>query len=225
MAIIVEIRSAEGGEDSRLLVREQATIYMKASQRHGVILDVLEARPGTIVLQASGKGAAKLFEHEPGGHRHQRVPPNEKRGRVHTSTVTVAVLQVPSESEVRINDRDLEWKTCRSNGPGGQSVNTTDSAVQVTHLPTGLQVRCESEKSQLQNKEAARALLRTRLQQAATEKADQERNGARKSQIGSGMRSDKIRTYRAQDGIVTDHRTGKKARYDRIVRGFLEDLD
>ena len=224
MAIIVEIRSAEGGADSRQLVREQTAIYMKASARHGVILDVIESRPGAAVLRASGKGAVKLFEHEAGGHRHQRVPPNEKRGRVHTSTVTVAVLPVPSESEVQINERDLEWKTCRSNGPGGQSVNTTDSAVQVTHLPTGLQVRCESEKSQLQNKEAARALLRARLQQTATDRADQERNGARKSQLGSGQRGDKTRTYRHQDDIVTDHSTGKKAALQRVLRGFLEDL-
>jgi len=176
------------------------------------------------VFQVTGKGARAAFKNEPGGHRHQRTPPNEKRGRVHTSTVTIAVLDIPSATEVRIDERDLEWKTCRSNGPGGQSVNTTDSAVQVTHLPTGLQVRCETEKSQTQNKECARALLRARLQQSATEKADRDRNGMRKSQVGCGMRSDKTRTYRWQDNIVTDHTTGKKSTFEKVRRGNLEDL-
>lgn len=125
---------------------------------------------------------------------------------------------------MRIDDRDLDWTTCRSSGPGGQNVNKTESAVQVTHRPSGLQVRCESERSQLQNKATALALLRARLQERATNEATSSRNNARRTQVGSGMRGDKTRTYRWQDNVVTDHGTGKKAQLDKVRRGMLEDL-
>jgi len=184
----------------------------------------LTERPGFIAFRVTGKGARKAFEHEAGGHRHQRIPPTEKRGRVQTSTVTVAVLPVPSDSEVRIDERDLEWATCRGSGAGGQHRNVTDSAVQLTHLPTKLMVRCESERSQHQNKATALAILRAKLQEAATHAATHERNSTRKTQVGSGQRGDKARTYRHQDDIVTDHTTGKKAQLGRVLRGFLEDL-
>lgn len=153
----------------------------------------------------SGKGAKKTFEHESGGHRWQHVPANEKRGRVQTSTVTVAVLEEPKEADLRIEERDIEWMTCRGSGAGGQHRNTTDSAVQMTHLPTGVRVRVESERSQHQNRDTAYRILRARVyeaRQAATSKA---RDASRKAQVGSGMRADKIRTIRAQDGLSLIH--------------------
>jgi peptide chain release factor 1 len=155
------------------------------------------------VFRATGKGAVAAFRNEAGGHRHQRVPPTEKRGRVQTSTVTVAVLPVPSPVEVRIDERDLDWTTCRAGGKGGQNVAKTETAVQVTHLPTGLQVRCENERSQKQNLDTAMAILRAKLLDRARNASDAARNGNRRAQLGSGQRGDKTRTYRWQDGIVT----------------------
>lgn len=187
-------------------------------------VDVGEERPGLIVLRVTGDDAHAAFAHEPGGHRHQRVPPEEKRGRVHTSTVTVAVLPVPAPSEVRIDERDLRWTTCRSTGSGGQHLQKTDSAVQVTHVPSGMQVRCESERSQTQNKQTAMAILRARLQHQQREAERTERAQARREQVGTGQRGDKVRTYRHQDGIVTDHRTGRRTTMDRVRDGFLDDL-
>lgn len=161
---------------------------------------------------------------EAGGHRFQRVPPTERRGRVHTSTVTVAVLPEVGTAEVHLDDRDLIWKTCRSGGKGGQNVNKVESAVQVTHVPTGLQIRCESARSQHQNRANALALLRARLHDAERERQDRDRAADRKGQVGGGARGDKVRTYRTQDNVVTDHRTGVKAKLDRVLKGFLEDL-
>lgn len=223
-SVIIEIRAAEGGEDAKLLVREQLVIYNKVAARRSFEVEVVEDRPGFLLLRASGRGVGAAFANEPGGHRHQRIPPNEKRGRVHTSTVTVAVLNVPSESEVRLDERDLEWSTCRSSGAGGQHVNKTESAVQLKHKPSGIQVRCESERSQLQNKGTALAILRAKLKEQAESSATRGRNDARRSQVGSGMRGDKTRTYRWQDGVVTDHASGKKAQLERVRRGYIEDL-
>lgn len=141
-----------------------------------------------------------------------------------SSTITVAVLEEPSELNVRIDERDVEVRTCRAGGSGGQHVNKVESAVQITHRPSGLTVRCESERSQLQNRMTAFALLRARLYEASRTATVGARAATRKAQVGTGERSDKIRTYRYQDGVVTDHRTGKKARLDRILKGFLEDL-
>lgn len=186
--------------------------------------EIVEDLTGRITFRATGKGAVAAFKNEAGGHRHQRVPPNEKRGRVQTSTVTVAVLPVPSHVEVRLDDRDLDWKTCRAGGKGGQNVNKVESAVQLTHLPSGLMVRCESERSQLQNRETALSILRAKLFASARGEADAARNADRKAQLGAGARGDKRRTYRWQDRIVTDHVADKKASLDRILRGFLEDL-
>jgi peptide chain release factor 1 len=185
---------------------------------------VAEERPGLVVLRATGDGAVAAFERESGGHRHQRVPPTEKRGRVHTSTVTVAVLPVPTASSLAIAERDLRWTACRASGSGGQHLQKTDSAVQITHLPTGLQVRCESERSQHQNRQTALAILRARLLEAQRDAADRDRNRARPDQVGSGQRGDKVRTYRHQDGVVTDHRSGRRARLDRVLAGVLDDL-
>ena len=160
-----------------------------------------------------------LFEGEAGGHRWQRVPPTEKRGRIHSSTITVAVLPVPDETELCIRPVDLEWSACRSSGKGGQNLQKTNSAVQLTHLPTGIQIRCESERSHHHNRIAALAALRARLaaEQRAERAADRDRN--RRGQIGSGMRADKRRTVRVQDGVVVDHLTGRTWRLRDYQRG------
>lgn len=161
---------------------------------------------------------------EAGGHRWQRVPPTEKRGRVHTSTVTVACLREPSEAEVHLDPGDLDIKTTRGSGAGGQHRNTTDSAVVVTHKPSGLSVRVESERSQHQNKATALALLRARLLEAKQNRLANQVNGKRKNQVGSGMRGDKRRTIALQRGQVTDHQSGKSIRAKDYLRGQVEDL-
>ena len=167
----------------------------------------------------SGKRAAETFKDEPGGHRWQRVPPNEKRGRVQTSTITVAVLPEPTDTQVALRDEDLDIATCRGSGAGGQHRNKTDSAVIMKHLPTGLTVRCESERSQTQNKETARQVLRARLWQFEQDRASGARAADRRSQLGSGMRGDKRRTIRTQDDSVVDHLTGRSWRFKRYARG------
>jgi peptide chain release factor 1 len=185
---------------------------------------VLEERPGFIVFRANGSDAARVFQHEPGGHRWQRVPPNEKRGRVHTSTVTVAVLQEPEDSSLVIPPSELEWRTSRGSGPGGQHRNKTESAVVLTHLPSGLTVRCESERSQHRNRDTALRVLRARLLQARQEGSARAANAERRSQVGSGQRGDKVRTIRCQDGLVTDHRLGRKLALEAYLRGDWDAL-
>jgi len=175
-----------------------------------------------MTLRASGKRAAQLFDQEAGGHRCQRIPPNEKRGRVHTSTVTVAVLPEVTEREFRIEDRDLEWSVMRGSGAGGQHRNKTETAVRVVHVPTGTAVRCEAERSQAQNRDTALTLLRTRLAAAARDGEVAARGADRKRQVGSGMRGDKVRTYRWQDDAVTDERTGRRASLRAVMRGDLD---
>ena len=175
-----------------------------------------------VTLLASGKGVEHAFHNEAGGHRYQRIPPTERKGRVHTSTVTVAILAVPEEHECRIDDRDLEWKTCRGSGAGGQHRNKTDSAVIVTHKPSGLTVRCESERSQHQNKATALALLRARLNGRASTAAFEQRNDQRRDQVGSGMRGDKRRTIALQRDQVHDHITEKRVSAKQYLRGELE---
>jgi peptide chain release factor 1 len=182
-------------------------------------LTLIEQRPGIIVFQASGSQAAQVFENEPGGHRWQRTPVNEKRGRVQTSTITVACLPEPTETEIHIDARDLEWKATRGSGAGGQHRNVTDSAVQITHVPTGLMVRCESERSQHQNRQTALALLRSKLWQAQLEKTQAARAQDRKAQVGVGARGDKRRTIRFKDEQVNDHVTGAHWRLRDYLRG------
>lgn len=167
----------------------------------------------------SGKNVEEIFKDEPGGHRWQRVPPTEKRGRVQTSTVTVAVLREPEAVELRIDERDLEIKTCRGSGAGGQHRNVTDSAVQIFHKPSGLMVRAETERSQSQNREYAMGLLRARLLAAAKEAKSNARAADRRSQVGSGMRGDKRRTIRCQDGQVNDHISGRTWKLKEYMRG------
>lgn len=174
-----------------------------------------------MALRVVGREARHLFRNESGGHRWQRVPPSEKRGRVHTSTVTVAVLHEPTPTELRIDPADCEWSTCRAGKSGGQHMQKTESAVQVLHRPSGIQVRCESERSQHVNRERALGVLRARLLAAATEAAHTERNAARRCQIGSGQRADKRRTIRVRDGTVTDHVLDVRMPLREYLRGDL----
>lgn len=185
-------------------------------------LEIIEDRPGLITFRVTGKKAEKYFNNESGGHRIQRVPPTEKRGRVQTSTITVAVMPEPSQVEVVIHDKDLDIKTCRGSGAGGQHRNVTDSAVQVIHRPSGLSVRCESERSQTQNKATAIALLRARLWDQANSSKNAATDANRKLQVGLGMRSDKRRTVRHQDGVVTDHVLNKTWRLKDYLKGDYE---
>lgn len=179
----------------------------------------MDERPGLIIFKVDGRGADEAFADEAGGHRWQRVPPTEKRGRVHTSTVTVVVLPVPSEVDLAIPPGDLRWSTCRGSGAGGQHRNVTDSACQVTHLPSGTSVRCESERSQHRNRQTALELLRARLLAVQRAERAEARHRERMKQAGSGMRGDKRRTIRVQDGVVTDHVLKRRWRLKDYLRG------
>lgn len=192
----------------------------RASPLGGIFsLEVVEARPGFKVLRVLGDGADVLFRDEAGGHRWQHVPNTEKGGRVHTSLITVAVLAEPTETQVVVNESDLEITCCRGSGAGGQHRNVTASAVQITHLPTKLQVRCESERSQWQNKQTALALLRARLWERQHEADVNGRAEERREQVGMGTRCEKRRTIRVKDGRVVDHVTGRKWRFSDYLKG------
>lgn len=182
-------------------------------------LDLIEERPGQVVLEVAGVGAADLFRYESGGHRFQRIPPTEKRGRVQTSTITVAVLPVCSDVELNLSSRDFTWQATRGSGAGGQHRNKTSSAVILTHVPTGLTVRCESERSQHQNRRTAMTLLQSRLVEAARVEATQNRSQDRRKQVGSGQRGDKVRTCAVQRDQVVDHQTGRQWTWRQYERG------
>jgi len=198
---------------------------MRAWERGGGFdLAILDERPGLLIFRSSGKGSAQIFAQEAGGHRWQREPPNEKRGRVHTSTVTVAVLPEATQAQIQLDMRDIEIRTCRGSGAGGQHRNVTDSAVQATHKPSGITVRCEGERSQHQNKDVALKLLSARLLEQAQLRGSQNRAKDRKDQVGSGMRGDKIRTIAVQRDQVIDHRTGHQITVKNFMRGELSGL-
>jgi peptide chain release factor 1 len=167
----------------------------------------------------TGEGARTLFEGERGGHRWQRVPPTEKRGRVHSSTITVAVLDEDVARDIELREEDLEWTTCRASGDGGQHLQKTDSAVRVTHVPTGMSVRSQDGRSQHRNKQTALARLRALLSELEQSRHTAERADQRRTQVGSGMRGDKRRTIRVQDDTVLDHETGRTWRYRDYMRG------
>jgi peptide chain release factor 1 len=189
----------------------------------GFSYELLELRPGFLSFRATGGAAVAAFKNEAGGHRWQRTPPTERRGRIHSSTVTVAVLVEPQSHEVVLHPKDLTIETKRGSGPGGQHKNKTESAVRITHIPTGISAYCDS-RSQYQNKELAMSVLRARIQEQRENKATGDRNDLRRRQIGKSERSDKIRTVSEQNDIVTDHRTGKRIDVKRYRRGFVEDL-
>lgn len=227
--VIMEVRGAEGGEEANLFARDLFEMYRSYAARKGWRLEVLEAHPsdlggyGEVVFSVAGEGAWTHLCHEGGPHRVQRVPVTESQGRIHTSSATVTVLPEAEEVEVTIDPADLVIDVYRSSGPGGQSVNTTDSAVRVTHVPTGIVVAMQDEKSQLQNKAKALRVLRSRLLAASQERAAAEASAARRDQVGGGGRSEKIRTYNAKENRVTDHRIGLTIyKLDRVLDGDLD---
>ena len=230
--VIVEIRGAEGGEEANLFARDLFQMYQSFAQRMGWKLEILGSDPSQmggyneITFVLSGEGVWTRMKHEAGPHRVQRVPVTESQGRVHTSSATVTVMPEAEEVEVAIDDRDLQIDVYRSSGPGGQSVNTTDSAVRITHKPTGLVVAMQDEKSQIQNKAKALQVLRARLLKLEQDRQEAEASEARRGQIGGGGRSEKIRTYNFKDNRITDHRVPGLTVYklDRVLAGDLEEV-
>ena len=229
--VIVEVRQGVGGDEAALWAGDLRRMLTRYAERLGLKTETLstsESEGGGVketVFAVKGQGAFSIFKFEGGTHRVQRVPETESQGRIHTSTATVAVMPEVEEVEIEIHENDLRVDVMRSTGPGGQSVNTTDSAVRVTHLPTGLVVAMQDEKSQLQNKVKALRVLRARLYEFEREKQQAELAASRRSQIGSGERAEKIRTYNYPESRVTDHRIKVTLhRLDQVLDGDLGEL-
>jgi peptide chain release factor 1 len=229
--VIVEIRGAEGGEEANLFARDLFAMYQAFAQRQGWKLEVLNAVPSDmggyneVTFSVAGDSAWTRMKHEGGPHRVQRVPITESQGRIHTSSATVTVLPEAEAVEVDLDPNDLQIDVYRSSGPGGQSVNTTDSAVRITHKPTGIVVSMQDQKSQLQNKAKALVVLTSRLLKAEQDRQASELSGARKDQVGGGGRSEKIRTYNFKENRVTDHRIGLTLyKLDKVLAGELDDV-
>ena len=229
--VIVEIRAGAGGEEAALWAGELFEMYRHFAERHRWKTEVLSASPSDlggfkeVVLEVKGKGAYSRLKHESGVHRVQRVPVTESGGRIHTSTATVAVLPEAEEVDLQIRPEDLKIDVYRSSGPGGQSVNTTDSAVRITHLPTGIVVATQEERSQLQNREKAMRYLRARLLRRAQEEAQQKEAAARRAQVGTGERAEKIRTYNFAENRVSDHRIKLTThRLHDVLEGDLDEF-
>ncbi len=229
--VILEIRGAEGGEEANLFARDLYEMYRGYAARRGWKVEVMTSSPSDlggfdeVVLRVVGPDAWTRLKHEGGPHRVQRVPVTESQGRVHTSSATVSVLPEADEVEVEVDPNDLRIDVFRSSGPGGQSVNTTDSAVRITHLPTGLVVSMQDEKSQIQNRAKAMAVLRSKLRQAHADRLAAEQSAERRGQIGGGGRSEKIRTYNFKENRVSDHRIGLTIyKLDRVLSGDLDEV-
>jgi peptide chain release factor 1 len=229
--VIVEIRGAEGGEEANLFARDLLEMYLAYAARQGWKVEVLGSSPSDmggvsdVAFLVSGDGVWTKLKHEGGPHRVQRVPVTESQGRVHTSSATVTVLPEAEEVEVDLDPNDLVIDVYRSSGPGGQSVNTTDSAVRITHRPTGMVVAMQDEKSQIQNRAKALQVLRARLLKAEQDRQAAELSDARRGQVGGGGRSEKIRTYNFKQNRVTDHRIALDLyKLDKVLAGELDEI-
>ena len=229
--VLIEIRAGTGGEEASLFANDLFRMYSRYAENRSWNVEIMNHHTTSvgglkeIVVMIHGKGAYNRFKYESGTHRVQRVPTTETQGRIHTSAVTVAVLPEAEEVEVHIDPGEIKVDVYRSSGPGGQSVNTTDSAVRITHLPTGLVVTCQDEKSQLKNKNRAMKVLRARLLDSKIREQNEKRSEERKSQIGSGDRSERIRTYNFPQGRVTDHRIGLTLyKLESIMQGDIDDI-
>lgn len=236
--VILEVKGGEGGEESALFAADLLRMYTRFAEGRGWSVEVLDAtttalggyKSVTAAVKAKGtpepgEAPYALLKFEGGVHRVQRVPVTESQGRIHTSAAGVLVLPEAEDVDVQVNDAELRIDVFRSSGPGGQSVNTTDSAVRITHVPTGIVVSCQNEKSQLQNKEQAMRILRSRLLDAARAEADAEASDARRSQVRTVDRSERVRTYNFPENRINDHRTGFKAHtLDAVIDGALDDV-
>ncbi len=229
--VIVEIRGAEGGEEANLFAKDLLDMYERYADRRGWRVEILDLRSSdlngidSVTFVVKGDDAWQRLKHEAGPHRVQRVPVTESQGRVHTSSAAVNVLPEADEVEVEIDPSDLRIDVYRSTGPGGQSVNTTDSAVRITHLPTGVTVAMQDEKSQIQNRARALVVLRARLYELERSRQEADLARERRAQVGSGGRSEKIRTYNFKQNRVTDHRINLTLHHlDRILLGDLDEL-
>ena len=230
-AVILEIRGAEGGEEANLFAGDLAAMYRGFASRSGWQIETLSVDPSPlggvnqVTMVVRGDTAWRRLKYEGGPHRVQRVPVTESQGRIHTSSATVAVLPEADEIDVVIDERDLQVDVYRSSGPGGQSVNTTDSAVRITHVPSGIVVAMQDERSQLQNRQRALQVLRARLYDVARRQRDDELSADRRAQVGGGGRSEKIRTYNFKENRVTDHRIGLSLyRLSDVLAGDLDEI-
>ncbi|MEZ5942652.1 MAG: peptide chain release factor 1 [Planctomycetaceae bacterium] len=229
--LIMEIRAGTGGDEAALFAGDLYNMYSRFVEERGWKMEIMESHAGEmggfkeIVFSVAGEGAFHQLQFESGGHRVQRVPETETQGRIHTSAATVAVLPEATEFELEIRDEDLKIDTMRAGGPGGQKVNKTESAVRITHIPTGIVVKCQDEKSQHKNRAKAMRVLRGRILEAEQARIAEEKAEHRRTLVGSGDRSDRIRTYNFPQGRVTDHRIGLTLyKIDQIMMGQLDEL-